>query len=393
MNKLRIATLGVLAVSLLVPSAVLAQIEAPERPDGATRAAGEITGVVPGQGTFSLTTRQGSELEFQTNAETKFRSPNGSVEGIHDLKKGMKAFVVAAEQDNGTLLALMVAAGHPEDLPDGKQLGGVIESVNLEAQSFTLKTRDGEPVRIQIGDRTRFRGEGIEGLSDLEPGMHARVVAIEQDEGGMMALLVAAGEPKDRPEVIKLGGEITGVVPGQGTFTLLNREGEEIELSTNERTKFHSRDGSVQDIHDLKKGMLARVGAVRQDDRQLLALVVAIGNPEDRPDRPELDVKVGGEVVATGDRSFTIQTRDGERMSFTVNENTHYRGIGGLVELEIGMMAAVGANETDDGLLAVFVGARNSEDRPQRDLQNRPERGPNLRGSDQDQGQNQEVSA
>ncbi|MCH8094345.1 MAG: hypothetical protein IH953_07105 [Chloroflexi bacterium] len=397
MNKLRIATIVLLAVSLLVPAAVYAQEESPERPEHGIRAAGEITGVVPGQGTFTLTSRQGEDFKFQTNDRTKFRSPNGSVEDIHDLKKGMKALVVATEQDDGTLLALMVAAGQPDDLPDGQRLGGVIETVGLNTQSFTLKPRDSDTVQIQVGERTKYRGEGIEGLGDLEPGMHARVVVIEQDEGGLMALLVAAGKPKDRPEVIKLGGEITGVVPGQGTFTLLGREGEEIEISTNDRTKFRSEDGSVQTIHDLKQGMKVMVGAVRQDDGQLLALVVAIGNPGDRPDRPELDVKAVGEVVAKGDRSFTLQTRDGERISFAVSENTRYKGIGGFGELEVGMMAAVGAKDTDEGLLAIFVGARNADDRPHRDPQDRPEDRPegrpDRRGPGRDQGGENEVSA
>ena len=67
MNKLRIATIGVLTAALLLPSAVLAQGEAPDRPEGRMRAAGEITGVVPGQGTFTVLTRQGEELGFQTN--------------------------------------------------------------------------------------------------------------------------------------------------------------------------------------------------------------------------------------------------------------------------------------------------------------------------------------
>ena len=388
MNKLRIATIGVLTAALLLPGAVFAQEEAPERPEGRIRAAGEISGVVPGQGTFTLTTRKGEELEFQTNDDTKFRGPNGSIEDIHDLKKGMKALVVAAEQDDGTLLALMVAAGHPDDLPDHLRATGQIQAINADSQTFALQTRDGETLAFQTGERTKYRGEGIEDFGDLEVGMHALVVAVPQDEGSPMALLVGAGQQKDRPDLIKLSGEITGVVPGQGTFTLMSREGEEYELSTNERTKFHSRDGSVSDIHDLKKGMLAFVGAVRQDDGQLLALVVAAGNPEDRPD---LDVKVGGEVVAKGANSFTIQTRNGERITFAVNDNTHYKGIDGFGELEVGMMAAVGANETDDGLLAVFVGARNPEDRPQRSPQDRPERGPDRRGPNQDQ--DQDVSA
>ncbi len=82
-------------------------------------------------------------------------------------------------------------------------------------------------------------------------------------------------------------------------------------------------------------------------------------------------------------------------MSFSVNENTKYKGIGGFGELEVGMMAAVGANENDDGLLAVFVGARNPEDRRERDPQDhpqdRPGRGQDRRGLDQDQ--DQDVSA
>ncbi len=388
MNKLRIATIGVLTAALLLPSAVLAQEEAPGRPEGSMRAVGEITGVVPGQGTFNVLTRQGEELGFQTNENTKFRSPSGTVEDIHDLKKGMKALVVAAEQGDGTLLALMVAAGHPEDLPDHLRAAGQIEAIDPGIQTFALHTRDGETLPFQTGERTKYRGEGIEGFESLEAGMDAMVAAIPQDGGPPLALLIAVGQPEDRPDVIRLGGEITGVVPGQGTFTLTSREGEEYELSTNERTKFHSRDGSVQDIHDLKKGMLATVGAVRQDDGQLLALVIAAGNPEDQPD---LDVKAGGEVVAKSANSFTIKTRNRESISFSVADNTRYKGISGFGELEIGMMAAVGANETDDGLLALFVGARNPGDQP--GPHDRPGDGPDRRGPRQEQGQEADVSA
>lgn len=74
MNKLRIATLGVLAVSLLLPGAVFAQEEAPERPKRGNRAAGEISGVVSGLGTFTLMNREGEEFELSTSDRTKFHS-------------------------------------------------------------------------------------------------------------------------------------------------------------------------------------------------------------------------------------------------------------------------------------------------------------------------------
>jgi len=307
MNKLRIATIGVLTAALLLPAAVFAQEEAPERPEGRMRAAGEITGVVPGQGTFSMLTRKGEELEFQTNDDTKFRGPNGSVEDIHDLKKGMKALAVAAEQDDGTLLALMVGAGNPEDLPDHLRAAGQIQAINSESQTFALQNREGETLAFQTGERTKYRGEGVGGFDDLSTDMHALVIAIPQESGPPLALMVAAR------------------------------------------------------------------------------------NPKDRPDRPELDVKVGGEVTDVGSSSFTIETRNGESMSFTVSDSTHYKGIGSFDELEVGMMAAVGANETDDGLLAIFVGARNPGDRP--GPHDRPGRGPNPGGPGQEQGQDEEVSA
>jgi hypothetical protein len=121
-----------------------------------------------------------------------------------------------------------------------------------------------------------------------------------------------------------------------------------------------------------------------------LALAVAAGNPEDRP---VLDVKAGGKVTAVGSSSFSIQKRNGGSMSFSVSDSTHYIGISSLDDLEVGMMAAVGANETDDGLLALFVGARNPEDRPERHPQDRPWGRPGPRGPGQGQGQDEEVSA
>ena len=324
MNALRIATWGLIAVSLAIPSTVLAQEESPEHREGVFRVAGEITGVVPGQGIFSLNTRQGRELEFQTNDQTKFRSPNGAIEDIHDLKKGMKARVVAAEQPDGKLIATMVAAGNPEDLPEHLRVAGEIQALDPSNQTLAVNTREGETQVFKAGDRTRYRGEGIEEFEDLALGMQVLVAAIPQESGLPIALLIAARELKDRPDVIRLGGEITDVVPGQGTFTLTNREGAEFQLSTDERTQFRSRDGSIEDIHDLKQGMFAMVGAIRQEEGELLALVVAAGDPEDRP---ELDVKAAGRVIAKGSSSFTLRTRAGDEISFHVGEKTHYVGI------------------------------------------------------------------
>src|SRR3989304_2728638 len=98
MNRVRVATIGIVLLSQLVPSAAFAEEEHPQRER--FRYAGEITGVVPGQGTFTLLTRAGEELEFQTSDRTHYRSPDGSVQEMHDLKKGMKALVAGIKDED-----------------------------------------------------------------------------------------------------------------------------------------------------------------------------------------------------------------------------------------------------------------------------------------------------
>lgn len=291
-SKLRIATIVALVVSLGATSVAFAQAD---RPEGAFRVWGEISQVVPGQGTFTLITRQGTEITFATSDVTEFKSPEGKIEDIHDLKKGMKALVVGKETDGELPLALLVAARNPDDRPD------------------------------------RFR----------------------------------------------MAGEITGVDPGQQTLTIKPREGEEVTFQTNDRTQFKSREGSINGLEDLKQGMFAAMVAIKQEEGLPLALLVAAGHPEDRPDRPQVDVRAAGQIVDIANASFTIQQRDGGRMTFGVGDNTKFKSrdgsIQGLDDLEVGMVAAVGAIKNEDGSLsAAWVAAGN----PQHDRPN-PDRGPN----------------
>jgi hypothetical protein len=150
----------------------------------------------------------------------------------------------------------------------------------------------------------------------------------------------------------------------------------------------------VQGIDDLEPGMKAMVAGIKKDG-VLQALLVAAGNPEDRPDRPRIDLRVAGRVESKGDHSFTLLTRAGEQLTFNVTDDTHYKGIGSFEQLERGMFAAVGAKETDDGLVAGWVAARNApedrprpEDRPGRNPEDRPDRRP-----DQAPNPDEQVSA
>lgn len=214
-------------------------------------------------------------------------------------------------------------------------------------------------------------------LSDLEPGMTALVTAVDTEDNGIVALVVAAGTPGGelRDRIFRTTGEITGVIPGQETFTVQSREGESITFVTGERTKFRSRDGSVTGIHDLKRGMLTMVGAIKMEDGTNQALVVMVGNPEDRPNV----VSPSGKIVSLGGNSLTIETRSGEQKSFSVDGSTKYKSrdgsVSGFGDLEVGMAAIVVGRDLGNGeLLALVVGAGNiPTERPERMGDVRPE--------------------
>jgi len=347
------------------------------------RIVGEITGVDLVASTFSLHAWSGMDLRFFATHSTRFRSSDGSVHELSDLEVGMRALVIGVERDGG-LVALMVVITKLDDVPDRVRVFGEIAGAVSVGGSFSLEKRGGEVVTIQTNERTRFRSRDglIQGLDDLEAGMIALAIAVEQEDGELLALVIAAGYKEDLPDNLrKFQGEITGVVPGQGVFTLTTREGEAITFQTSDRTRFRSRDGSVTDINDLKKGMIALVGALQTEEGTLLAGYVAAWNPANHPG---VDVRAGGRIVSLGDRSFTIETRGGDRMTFSVDGSTKYRSrdgsVKGFSDLQVWMIAIVGANELGSGdLKAVWVGSgKPAAERPTLDS-NRLEERPPLR--------------
>ena len=154
------------------------------RPD-LIRHAGEITTVDPAAGTFSLKTRQGESLTFQTDGSTQYF---GQVGSLADLQSGMLAVVGAKQLEDGSYLAERVIA-HEKPLVDVKAAGRVTA---IEASSFTIRGRDGNTYTFQVTPETRFhsRGGQVRGLKDLRLGMGVAVAAQEGDVGQLRALWV-----------------------------------------------------------------------------------------------------------------------------------------------------------------------------------------------------------
>ena len=334
-----------------------------DAPDNQLRIVGVILNVdFPGN-MFAVRTLSDTDVHVHVTGNTEYRSREGAVQEFEDLAIDMRIIVAGQERGDGTITASVVFPATPEQLPDLMRLKGEVEGVG--ENYFTLLTEEGRSLTINVIDRTRFRSRDgeVTTLSDLEPGMVAIVTAADTEDNGIVALVVAAGTPGGdiRDRVFRTSGEITGVVPGQETFTVQTKEGDSIAFITGERTKFRSRDGSVTGIHDLKRGMFAMVGAIKMEDGTNQALVVLAGSPEDRPERPEV-VNATGKIVSLGSNSFTIETRSGDQKTFSVDGSTKYKSRDGSVnsfgDLEAGMIAIVMGRDLGNGeLLAVIVGA------------------------------------
>ena len=150
------------------------------------RHAGEVTAV--GGTSLTLETRQGEMFTFDVDANTKFLSRDGSVDSLSDVAVGMIAVVSAKQLEDGSYLAVRVAA-HERPLVDLKVAGKVSA---VDTSSFTIKARSGQLYTFQVDENTHFRSRHgkVNSLEDLKTGMVVGVGAQEMESGQYLALAV-----------------------------------------------------------------------------------------------------------------------------------------------------------------------------------------------------------
>jgi hypothetical protein len=356
-KKINLVVLLVTVCALTLTSAVSAEENAPE---GRVRLIGQVTHVDATTSSFEMETRSGEEKTIVVNEGTKYRSPGGEIQEFDDLARGIQVIVIAVEQGNGTILAKIIGAVNFKPERDTIRVIGEITGVVVANGSFSLRARDDRILRFETDERTPYRSQDgvIEGLEDLEPGMKALVVARQSEDGSPIALLIAAGVIDDLPPMRRYKGEVSSVNPGQGLFTVLTEDDQELEFKISERTKFRSPDGDVTSINHLRSGMRIQIGAIVNKDGELTPLIIIAGYPE----RRGIDVKNGGRIVEIYGSSFTIEMRSGETMSFVVDATTRYASkdsnVKGFEDLEVGMIAFVGGESLDTGeVIARWIGA------------------------------------
>jgi len=344
--------------ALLISGVALAAEDAPQ---GRVQTVyGEIIAIT--DDSFTLQNQNGDLFTYFVDETTNYRSSEVDGPGFTDLFVGGKISVFAPgnteEYPTARLVIMLPEDFDPSEWSGARARGQVIE-VNPDAGSFVVQTNSGEKQAFSVDDTTRFFGQ-LSSLSDLQVGWSVGVGAIENDDGSLLAKLIIGLNVQDSSFH---AGTITAVIPAAGTFTLQTRQGEEMTIAVDENTNFNSRVGEIQGLVDLAPDMVAVVYGSSQDELVFMASRVIVGDVDDLPN---YDVKALGLVTGIGIDSVSIQSRNGEEMTFLVHEETNFRSregeVSGLVDLNEGMSLLVGAYEDEDGqIVAKLIFVRLSQ--------------------------------
>jgi hypothetical protein len=186
----------------------------------------------------------------------------------------------------------------------------------------------------------------------LMAGLAASSTALAQSGGPFGRLL------KARPAL----GQVTAI--GKSEFTIEKKDGMELTVKVDERTRYRSKEKTELAFSDLKTGQWVAVVVERgQGERGTARLVVSL--PEDF-DPTQFEGARGKVIdVNAAANQFTIENREGQKTVVTTNSETTYRGeVTSLAELEEGMLAGVVNKEvTGDGMQAQLVRAGNPTSR------------------------------
>lgn len=238
---------------------------------------GQITAL--GENEFTILTVKEETLVFKVDENTRYRQrdqqpASEATLGFEDLQVGQWVAVAApnararAEEAERTARLVIVL---PEDFNPDDFAGamGEVKSVDTAAGKFSLATRSGETITVQIAEDTRFLGE-FTGLSDVQVGMKVAVRGAKQEDGSLTARLVIGRLP-----IKRVGGTVIKVQAQ--SFTIETRLGEQLTFQVTEKTHFRSRGGEVNELADLKETMRVMVIANQLPDESYQALQVIVG--------------------------------------------------------------------------------------------------------------------
>jgi hypothetical protein len=267
---------------------------------------------------------------------------NGSVTGLGDLQPGLLVLVEGVPSGSGSVLAHLVV-GEP-DPPQLVTVSGVVDSVS--PTGFVV-THQSQLVDVVVDDATIWAG-ALTGLGDVTPGINVHVEGVAQDDGTVLAHVVA--QRPDLPRPVSLVGTVDSLLPG-GLVVATGAAGL-VEVVVDDATQW---GGTLTGLADVQVGMRVLVEGLRQDDGTVQAQMIA-----DEPNVP-LPVIVAGVVESVGTTGFVLHDH-GVVIQVEVDDATIWAGaLTGLGDLVQGMRVVVEGERQGVGsvLAHVVIGEPN----------------------------------
>jgi hypothetical protein len=347
--SLILAVCMAMGISLFVIYPAFAQPSRPPHPHPERlRGIGQVKSI--DEDTFTVILINGDEHVLKVDENTHLRTNDGEEATFDNLEVNRWVAAGVHPGPDGVPIATVVVI-LPEDFDPASvpaiHAEGVLSNVDHESETLTLRTRLGKELTFTVNQDTLYRGDA-KSFQELASGMRTKVFIDEANGDIHTASLIQTNYPER-----KLGGQISEIDLGASTFTVHTIKGADVEINVDENTRFR---GKVSGLDTLETGMGVLVNAELRGEDNLVAL--SVGATE--RSFPMVGKRLAGKVVSIDGNAFSLEKRNGDQVTVTVNADTQFQSPGdwlkGIEDLKVGMPIAVGAEELDDGgLLAVVV--------------------------------------
>ncbi len=316
-----------------------------------------------GANQFTIEKRDGGHYTYLVDEHTSIRTRKGEAPVFSDLSIGDR--VIVNSRRIGEYLVAKVIGILPDNINHARwfdvRLRGEIVDIDANLETITVLRKSGEEVVVKVDDHTIFFGQAAN-LAELAIGWDTRIAARELEDGSSLAKVVVAREYQRR---IRNVGQVTTIDDQAGSIQIVTRKGEEARIFVDEQTIFHTRDGKIGSILDIKLDAVVVLVTRSLGKGDYLATHIFISQ---RDDLPQFEVKKAGCFVRVEDDSFIIETRNGELITFYIDKDTNYRSRGikfkNLEDLEPGIILLVGGytGEMGENVAKLVIAIQNPSD-------------------------------
>ncbi len=241
---------------------------------------GEVTAV--DGAALSVQTEHRGEVTVQTNANTRFRTPDGEELSLADIQVGDTIGAKGRFTAENTLAARAVVLIPPElaDTVRGKVTA-------IEGNTIAIEDKDGNATDVVTSAETQFRvrGQPDASIDDIEVGMLLSAAGQFDASRALIAKHIVAGEAREpRQRRLPKGGPVAGgqVSKANGDeFVLSYPDDSTLTVTTDASTlvvKRGENGPALGSLSDVSQGArILALGVPSEDGSSLAARVILVG--------------------------------------------------------------------------------------------------------------------